>query len=97
MNYSKAIRVVRAARGFSQQELASLAKLDPSYISYIESGNKIPTLKVVEAISLGLNIPVYLLTLLASEKEDLHGLPEKETRNSAVNLLNILIDSNKDK
>lgn len=97
MNYSKAIRTVRAARGISQQELASLTKLDASYISRIESGDRVPTLEVIEIISKKLKIPVYLLTLLASEQEDLQGLPEKETKAIAAHLLDVLMSVKKDK
>ena len=96
MNYSKAIRTIRAAKGISQKKLASLAELDSSYISRIESGERVPTLEVIEKISKKLQIPVYLLTLLASEQEDLRGLPEKETKNIATNLLDILLSDQKD-
>lgn len=94
MNYNKAIRTVRAAKGISQKELAALTKLDASYISRIEAGHRIPTLEVIELISEKLKIPVYLLTLLASDQKDLNGLPEKETKNIATNLLDVLISAN---
>lgn len=97
MNYSRAIRTIRAARGISQQDLAKYIKLNASYISRIESGDRVPTLEVVELISKELKIPLYLLTLLASDKEDLQGLPEKETKEIATNLLDILISDNKGK
>ena len=95
MNYSKAIRTIRAAKGLSQKKLASLINLDASYISRIESGERIPTLEVIESISKVLKIPVYLLTLLASEQGDLKGLPEKETRSIATNLLDVLLSAKK--
>jgi len=95
MNYSRAIRTVRATKGVSQKELASLANLDPSYVSRIESGERIPTLEVVETISKVLHIPVYLLMLLASEQKDLKGVPEKETKEIANNLLDVLLSAKK--
>lgn len=97
MNYGKAIRTARAARGISQLKLASLAKLDASYISRIESGDRIPTIEVLETLSKELNIPVYLLTLLASEKDDLRGLPEQETKSIANNLLEVLLSAKGEK
>ena len=93
MNYNKAIRTIRAAKGISQKKLAALTELDSSYISRIESGQRIPTLEVIELISNKLGIPVYLLTLLASDQKDLHGLPEKETKNIATNLLDVLLSN----
>ena len=97
MNYSKAIRTIRAARGISQKKLAFLTKLNASYISRIESSERIPTLDVIEKISKELKVPVYLLTLLASEQSDLHGLPEKETKYIAANLLDVLLTTHRDK
>lgn len=93
MNYSKAIRTVRAAKGISQKKLASLAKLDPSYISRIESGTRMPTIEVIESIAETLNVPVYLLTLLASEQKDLKNLPEKDTNIVAEKLLQLLLST----
>jgi len=97
MNYNKAIRTIRAARGISQIKLAELTKLNASYISRIESGDRVPTLDVIEKISKELHVPVYLLTLLASEQHDLHGLPEKDTKQIATNLLDILLSAHHDK
>lgn len=97
MNYSKAIRTIRAAKGITQKKLASLTKLNASYISRIESNERIPTLDVIEKISKELKVPVYLLTLLASEQKDLHGLPEKETKHIAANLLDVLLTAHDDK
>jgi len=91
MNYSRAIKTARATKGVSQKKLASLTSLDASYISRIESGDRIPTLEVVETIAKALHIPVYLLMLLASEQKDLQGLPEKETKEIANNLLGVLL------
>lgn len=93
MNYAKAIRTIRASKGISQKKLASLVNLDPSYISRIESGDRIPTIDVIELISSKLNVPVYLLTLLASEQKDLKHLPEKNTKFVAEKLLQILLSS----
>lgn len=97
MNYAKALRTVRAARGISQQELALKAKLDASYVSRIESGDRIPTLEVLGTLAKELKVPVYLLTLLASEKDDLKGLPEKETKDIANNLLDVLLSAKSEK
>jgi len=74
MNYGKAIRILRAEMGISQDELASLSGFSSSYVSRIENGDRVPTLKAVEAIAKALCIPVYLLMLLASEENDLQGL-----------------------
>lgn len=97
MNYSKAIRTIRAAKGVSQKKLASLANLDSSYISRIESGERMPTLEVIETIANVLKTPPYLLALLASEKKDLRGLPQKDSIKIANNLLDILVSADNGK
>lgn len=97
MNYNRAIRTIRAAKGISQKKLASLVNLDSSYISRIESGERIPTVEVIESIANTLKIPVYLLTLLASEQKDLKHLPEKDTKVIAEKLLNLLLSAQDEK
>lgn len=91
MNYNKAIRTIRAAKGISQKKLASLADLDSSYISRIESANRIPTIEAIQAISDALEVPMYLLTLLASEQKDLKNIPEKDRTKISENLLKLLL------
>ena len=90
MNYGKAIRTVRAAREMSQKELAAKAKLDPSYISLLESGERIPSPNALETLSKALRVPIYLVILLASEKSDLHGIPPKEAGILGEQLLKLL-------
>lgn len=95
MNYGRAIRTIRAAKGFTQKTLSNLTGFDPSYISRIEKGERIPTLETLEIIADKSSIPFYLLTLLASEKKDLRNLPEEKTSLIANQLLNILISAQK--
>ena len=80
MDFAKALRTARAARGLSQKQLAASAELDSSFISLLESGQRTPRTATLEAISKALEVPMYLIMLLASEPEDLHGLPQKEAR-----------------
>jgi len=96
LNYSKAIRTIRAARDISQKELGQLTNLDPSYISRIESGERTPAIESLKSITEALEIPFYLFILLSSEKEELKDIPEKEAGKIAKNLLKILILSQKE-
>lgn len=72
MNYGRAIKILRASGDVSQKRLASLTKLDASYISLIETGKRSPSLKVLEAIAAALDTPLYLLILLATPQEKSH-------------------------
>jgi len=78
MDYSKAIRIARAIAGIEQRELAKRADLDPSYVSLIESGARRPSLRTIAKFSKALEVPEPLLTMLATEAEDLKGIEEEE-------------------
>jgi transcriptional regulator with XRE-family HTH domain len=91
MNYSKAIKLIRASRGLTQKDLATNSKLDPSFISLVECGKRTPSMHVLEVLSKALNVPFYLLALLASEKEDLKGLDPDQANILGKQLLNIVI------
>lgn len=94
MNYGKAIKTIRAAKNLDQKELARLANLNASYISLIESNQRAPGPAALEALAKALQVPLYLLMLLASDKEDLHGVSEKEATLLARQLLDVVLHAN---
>lgn len=65
MNYAAAIRTFRAVVGISQDKLAALAKLNPSYISLLESGKRIPGPQAVTKIAKALGTTSCTITLVA--------------------------------
>ncbi|ODS55135.1 MAG: hypothetical protein ABS36_10335 [Acidobacteria bacterium SCN 69-37] len=71
MDYGRAIRVVRTAYGMSQAELADRLSIGASQLSLIESKKRNPSLDVLHEVAAVLQVPVHLLTLLASEPQDL--------------------------
>lgn len=71
MDYGRAIRIVRTAYGLTQGELADRLSIGSSQLSLIEAGRRKPSLKVLDELSTALGVPPHLLTLLASEPEDL--------------------------
>ncbi|WP_339243078.1 helix-turn-helix transcriptional regulator [Paenibacillus sp. FSL F4-0243] len=50
------IRILRLKNGFSQEQLALNAGVNTSYIGQIERGEKNPTIKILEQISIALEI-----------------------------------------
>ena len=52
------MRRIRAERGISQEELAETCNLHRTYIGAIERAERNITLKSLEAIAKGLNIPI---------------------------------------
>ncbi len=71
IDYGRAIRVARAARGMTQRELGVAAKTTSSYISFIETNSKRPSTDMIETLAKALNLPVWVLVMLGSSDEDL--------------------------
>lgn len=93
MNYGKAIKTIRAAKNLEQKELARRAKLNASYISLLESNQREPSARALQALASALRVPIYLITLLASEKTDLHGISEKEAGDLGKQLLTVILEN----
>ena len=70
-NYGKAFRIIRAAFGLRQAELAGRMPVTASQLSLIEAGKRQPSLKVVDALAAAVGIPSALVSLLASDAKDL--------------------------
>ena len=56
LSFGKRIRTIRMSKNMSQEKLAELSGLHPTYIGQIERGEKSPTLDSIYKISIGLNI-----------------------------------------
>ncbi len=88
MNYAKSIRILRAAKGVSQQELAQVASLSKSLISKIESGSRDLSGKNKKKVATALNVPTNLLDILAVEPR-MGSLSGVELKNLGLSLLRI--------
>ncbi|MEZ0538937.1 helix-turn-helix domain-containing protein [Fibrella arboris] len=64
------LTVARKARKMTQTELARRVGLQSSYISQIESNDKVPTLQTLEAICYVLDIPSGVILLKAKIQEN---------------------------
>ncbi len=93
MNYGRAIRISRAARGFSQKLLASEAGLDASYISLVEAGKREPSLSALEKLADALGLPLYLLMFLGADENDLRGISRESSKELSSNLLQVVLQS----
>ena len=92
MKYSKALKLVRAARKITQKELAQKSNLDQSYISLIEQDKRVPGIDILEKLTSALEVPLYLFFFLASEKQDLKNVPEEEADRLSRNLLKLFVE-----
>ncbi len=97
MNYGKAIRIVRTAFGLSQAELAKRLSVTASHLSLLESGKRQPSVNVLREISLALEIPMHLLTLLAADRAEIDK-PEvaKQISELGASLLRLLVSADDD-
>ena len=54
--FGQNIRRLRKEPGFSQEEFAERARLHPTYVSCVETGNRNPTVKVIARIAKALDV-----------------------------------------
>lgn len=93
MDFGRAIRVLRAARNLSQKELAQRTGLDPSYISLLEKNRRTPSVDTIQSLASVLEVPPYLLTLIASDAKQLRGLTPDQAKEIGRLLLDIVLDA----
>ena len=64
---NEALRLIRVFHDLKQFELAERLKISKSHISEIESGNKTPSLELIEKYSAEFRIPVSAIMFFAEE------------------------------
>jgi transcriptional regulator with XRE-family HTH domain len=57
----KAVKTVRLAQGFTQEDLAARADLHPTYISDVERGVRNPSWDVVARLAEGMGVPAAVI------------------------------------
>jgi transcriptional regulator with XRE-family HTH domain len=60
--------MVRVARGLSQKNVASRAKISANYLSLIEASARNPSTDVVQQIAGALDVPVWVVVVLGSDE-----------------------------
>jgi transcriptional regulator with XRE-family HTH domain len=90
-DYAKAFRVIRAAFGLKQSELAARLSITASQLSLIEAGKRQPSLRVVNALGSAVGIPPALVTLLASSNIEMQSKSDDEVSDLARALLRALV------
>ena len=95
MNYSKALGVIRAAKGLQQKELAELLDVTPSYISKIEKGERIMPSQLVDKLCKELSIPPELFRLIGRDSRSLDDESSEAVDALGRELLNIILEDKK--
>jgi transcriptional regulator with XRE-family HTH domain len=92
-NYAKAFRVIRAAFGLQQSELAKRMGISASQLSLIEAGKRQPSLRVVNALANAVGVPAALVSLLASTSADVDSKSNEDISGLASTLLRLLVSA----
>lgn len=90
-DYAKAFRIIRAAFGLKQSELAARMPITPSQLSLIEAGKRQPSLRVVNALAVAVGVPAALISLLASAPSEVESKSDQDLSDLARVLLRLLI------
>lgn len=69
--FAKVLADARAEAGLSQETLAERANISTRHVSYLENGDRQPTLTILRALSVGLGVP--MSELLARVEEHIRG------------------------
>jgi transcriptional regulator with XRE-family HTH domain len=95
-DYAKSFRIIRAAFGLKQSDLAAKMPVTASQLSLIESGKRQPSLKVVDALATAVGVPSALVSLLASNAKDMDAHGDDDIADLARALLRVLIAAKED-
>lgn len=57
------VRMLREAKGLSQEAFGFASGIDRTYVSGVERGIRNPTITVVEKFARGLNVPIHVLLM----------------------------------
>src|SRR5580704_772427 len=92
-DYAKAFRIIRAAFGLKQSELAARMPITASQLSLIEAGKRQPSLRVVDGLAKAVGVQAALISLLASSAEDVESRPDEDISDLARALLRLLVSA----
>jgi transcriptional regulator with XRE-family HTH domain len=92
-DYARAFRVIRAAFGLRQSELAERMPVTSSQLSLIEAGKRQPSLRVINALAEAVGIPAALITLLASSTDEIESKSNEDISDLARALLRLLVSA----
>jgi transcriptional regulator with XRE-family HTH domain len=87
-DYAKAFRVVRAAQGWAQADMARQLGITSSALSLIEAGKRKPSVNVIHKLASVVNVPTSLVVLLASDESE---IDDENVTAMATALLKLLV------
>lgn len=92
----KKLKIARAKKSLKQLQLAKEIGVSPNYISLIENGQKIPSLKIIGRIAEALSVSTSSLLAEDPIMDDLKSLSEKyDLQQLASALHNLIVEKSK--
>src|SRR3989442_2807973 len=92
-DYAKAFRIIRAAFGLRQSDLAERMPISASQLSLIEAGKRQPSLRVVNGLASAVGVPAALISLLASAPSEVESKSDAHISDLARALLRLLVSA----
>jgi transcriptional regulator with XRE-family HTH domain len=86
MRLGYSIKIIRTARGLTSASLAKSAGISPTYLSLIESGDRVPPSSTLKQIAEALDVGVDLLESFLVEERSSRPARISELRNSIQKL-----------
>ena len=90
-DYAKAFRIIRAAYGLRQSDLAARLPITASQLSLIEAGKRQPSLRVIGSLATAVGIPAALISLLAASSSEMETRSDNDISDLARALLRLLV------
>ncbi|HBG31529.1 helix-turn-helix transcriptional regulator [Sinimarinibacterium flocculans] len=95
-DYAKAFRIIRAAFGLKQSELAKRMRVSTSQLSLIEAGKRQPSLRVINGLAGAVGVPAAMVTVLASTSRAIESEDDRNVTDLARTLLRLLVSATPD-
>jgi transcriptional regulator with XRE-family HTH domain len=90
MNLGKALKICRAAKNMSLEDVSSRTQISVSYLSRLENGRREAPFELVAKLASALDLPLALLVFLASEPNELKGIDKATAERFADLALELL-------
>lgn len=90
-DFARAFRIIRAAFGLKQSELAARMSISVSQLSLIEAGKRNATASVIAALAKAVKVPIELVHVLAADRTEFDETSNREIVDTAHVLLALLV------
>jgi transcriptional regulator with XRE-family HTH domain len=90
MKFGNAIKMCRVRKNLKQSELAELSGISTSYLSLLEQNKRDPNISTITSIAKALQIPMSILTFLATEPDELSEINKELAEKLSLTALQLI-------